>query len=329
MKKEILVTGGAGYIGSHMCKLLSRQGYHPVVLDNLSRGHRRAVKWGAYYHGSCEDKGLLNKIFVSHNISAVMHFAAFAYVGESVAEPGMYYQNNVAASISLLQSMVENNISDFIFSSTCAVYGEPEESPIPETHPKNPVNPYGWSKYMVERILQDFSSGYGLRYISLRYFNASGADPEGEIGEDHTPETHLIPLTLQTALGQRNEVEIYGGDYDTKDGTCVRDYIHIDDLAQAHLLAMEKLKDDGFNMTYNLGNGDGYSVKEIIDLAREITGRSIAARVVNRRMGDPPALVGSGEKAKRELGWKPRYPDLRDIIETAWNWHRNNPDGYQ
>ncbi|MFC1815075.1 UDP-glucose 4-epimerase GalE [Thermodesulfobacteriota bacterium] len=328
MTTKILVTGGAGYIGSHMCKYLFGQGYQPVILDNLSRGHRQAVKWGEFYKGSIADRSLLDKVFASHDIAAVMHFSAFAYVGESMNEPGKYYSNNVAATVWLLQAMVANGVYDFIFSSSCAVYGEPNEIPIPENHPKNPVNPYGRSKLMVEQILEDFSSAYGLRYISLRYFNAAGADPEGEIGEDHRPETHLIPLTLQTALGQRKAIEIFGDDYETRDGTCIRDYIHIDDLAQAHLLALERLSSGESGAIYNLGNAEGYSVNAVIDLARAITSRSIPAKVVGRRPGDPAVLVGSSEKAIQELGWNPRYMDLRDIIATAWNWHRKQPNGY-
>lgn len=257
-----------------------------------------------------------------------MHFAAFAYVGESVENPLMYYKNNVSETISILQQMTESNIPHSIFSSTCAVYGEPNETPIPENHPKNPINPYGRSKLMVEQILDDFHHAYGLESVSLRYFNAAGADPEGELGEDHSPESHLIPLTLQVALQQRNAIHIFGDDYPTKDGTCIRDYIHIEDLAQAHLLALERLLDGKPGGTFNLGNGEGYSVKEVIDAARKVTGKSIPVKISARRPGVPAVLVGSSRKAFSELGWQPNYPDLHTIMETAWRWHRDHPDGY-
>jgi UDP-glucose-4-epimerase GalE len=327
---KILVTGGAGYIGSHMCKYLYRHGYEPVVLDNLSRGHRQAVKWGDFYQGNIDDRALLDKIFLSHDISAVMHFAGFINVGESVVNPNIYYVNNVSATITLLEAMIAYRIDKFVFSSSCAVYGEPNEIPIPENHPTDPVNPYGWSKLMVEKILKDFSAAYGLSYIALRYFNAAGADPEGEIGEDHRPETHLIPLVLQTALGRRERLEIYGDDYKTSDGTCIRDFIHINDLAQAHLLAFERLSNNKIiGEAYNLGNGSGYSVKAVIDLAGEITGRPIPATIVDRRPGDPGMLVGTSEQAIKKLGWKPSYADLKVIIETACHWYCGHPNGYE
>ncbi|MFC1858030.1 UDP-glucose 4-epimerase GalE [Thermodesulfobacteriota bacterium] len=321
-KKNILVVGGAGYIGSHMCKYLAKHDYQPIVLDNLVRGHREAVKWGSLIEGSIADSDLLREIFAQYQISAVMHFAAFAYVGESVESPALYYQNNVANTINLLEAMLENDVLNFIFSSSCAVYGEPQEIPIPEEHPLNPINPYGRGKLMVEKILEDFRAAYGLKYIALRYFNAAGADPEGELGEDHRPETHLIPLVLQTALGQRKVIHVFGDDYPTKDGTCIRDYIHIVDLAQAHLIAMERLFADLPGRIYNLGNGDGYSVKEVIQVARKITGKPIPAEVVGRRPGDPAVLVGSSERARKELGWKPQFRELEAIIETAWEWHQ-------
>jgi len=328
MIKNILVVGGAGYIGSHMCKYLNRRGYHPIVLDNLVCGHRQAVKWGTFFEGSMGDSDLLRKIFSDFEIVAVMHFAAFCYVGESVTEPAKYYQNNVANTISLLEVMVKEKVSNFIFSSSCATYGEPLGIPIEETHPLRPISPYGRTKLMVEQILKDFAVGYGLKSVSLRYFNAAGADPEGELGEDHDPETHLIPLVLQTALGQRPSIHIFGDDYPTKDGTCIRDYIHIEDLAQAHLLALERLLNGLPGGEYNLGNGDGYSVKEVIEIARNVTGRPITAKVGQRRPGDPAILIGSSEKASRELGWRPQFPELEAIIETAWNWHKANPYGY-
>ena len=326
---NILIVGGAGYIGSHMCKYLSQNGYTPIVLDNLVCGHRESVKWGPFIEGSMDDKTLLNHIFKEYEIAAVMHFAAFCYVGESVDNPAKYYRNNVAATLTLLEAMIENDILNFIFSSTCATYGEPIEIPIKENHPQSPINPYGRSKLMVEQIIDDFGNAYGLKSASLRYFNAAGADPDGELGEDHRPETHLIPLVLQTALNKREEIEIFGNDYPTSDGTCIRDYIHINDLAQSHLLALERLLNGLSGGQYNLGNGDGYSVKQVIDVARQVTKKKIPSKVVKRRPGDPAVLIGSSEKANKELGWKPQFTDLHTIIETAWNWHKNNPHGYK
>ncbi len=326
--KNILVVGGAGYIGSHMCKYLSMHGFQPIVLDNLVLGHSQAVRWGPLFNGSMSDSDLLHKIFSQHPIAAVMHFAAFCYVGESVTEPARYYQNNVANTVSLLQAMVENKISNFIFSSSCAVYGEPAQVPIQEDHPLKPINPYGRTKLMVEQILEDFREAYGVESVCLRYFNAAGADPDGELGEDHDPETHLIPLVLQVALGKRSHIDIFGEDYPTKDGTCVRDYIHILDLAQAHLLALERLLNGLPGGAYNLGNGEGYSVQEVIEIARKVTGGPITANVVEKRIGDPAVLVGSSNKAIRELNWRPQFHDLEAIVETAWNWHKANPDGY-
>lgn len=326
--KNILVVGGAGYIGSYMCKYLAKNGYHPIVLDNLVYGHRQAVKWGPFIAGSMADAKLLDRIFAEYPIAAVMHFAAFCYVGESVEDPGKYYRNNVAATLTLLEEMLDKKISNFIFSSSCAVYGEPVEIPITEQHPYNPINPYGRSKLMVEKILEDFRAAYGLEYVALRYFNAAGADPEGEIGEEHDPETHLIPLVLKTALGQRETINIFGNDYATKDGTCIRDYIHIDDLAQAHLLALDRLLNGLPGGQYNLGNGNGYSVKEVIEVARDITSKQIPAKIVERRPGDPAVLIGSSAKAFKELGWKPQFADLNDIVETAWQWHKTHPNGF-
>lgn len=271
--KNILIVGGAGYIGSYMCKYLANNGYNPIVLDNLVYGHREAVRWGPFVEGSMADSKLLKQIFSKYQIVAVMHFAAFCYVGESVTAPAKYYRNNVADTINLLEVMVEKNVSNFIFSSSCATYGEPVEIPITEEHPQNPINPYGRTKLMVEQILDDFKSAYGLESVSLRYFNAAGADPDGELGEDHRPETHLIPLVLQTALGQRKAINIFGDNYPTKDGTCIRDYIHIVDLAEAHFLALKRLMNGLPGGKYNLGNGDGYSVGEVIETARKITGK--------------------------------------------------------
>jgi len=325
---NILVVGGAGYIGSHMCKRLAKHGYLPIVLDNLSSGHEKTVKWGPFFEGSISDRNILKRVFSEHRIDAVMHYAAYCYVGESVTDPSIYYQNNLADTICLLSEMVEAEVKNFVFSSSCAVYGEPEEIPITEDHPRNPVNPYGRTKYMVEQILDDFRYAYGLESTSLRYFNAAGADPEGELGEDHNPETHLIPLTIQVALGKREEIRIYGNDYPTPDGTCIRDFIHVEDLAESHLQALERLLNGEGGGKYNLGNGEGYSVREVIDITRRITGKPIKDRVVNRRAGDPAVLVGSSDKAKIELGWKPRFPDLESIVETAWNWHQKHPKGY-
>lgn len=326
--ENILVVGGAGYIGSYMCKYLSAKKYCPIVLDNLSCGRQQAVKWGPFFEGNLDDNNLLEHIFSEYHISAVMHFAAFASVGESVTDPGKYYRNNVAATVVLLEAMIRHKINNFIFSSTCATYGMPNEIPITEEAVQSPINPYGRSKLMVEEILNDFRGAYGLESVCLRYFNAAGADPDTEVGEDHKPETHLIPLVFQTALGQREKIEIFGNDYPTRDGTCIRDYIHIVDLAQAHLLALEKLFNDKIGGNYNLGNGEGYSVKEVIELAREITGRSIPEVISERRAGDPAILVGSSEKAKDILGWKPKYTDLLTILETAWKWHKRFPNGY-
>jgi UDP-glucose-4-epimerase GalE len=326
---NVLVIGGAGYIGSYMCKYLAKNGYRPIALDNLVCGQREAVRWGPLFEGSMADSQMLNSIFLEYKIAAVMHFAAFCYVGESVTVPAKYYRNNVAATIALLEMVLQKNVSKFIFSSSCATYGEPVEIPITEQHPQNPINPYGRSKLMVEQILDDFARAYELQYVSLRYFNAAGADPDGELGEDHRPETHLIPLVLQTALGQREALNIFGDDYPTRDGTCIRDYIHIDDLAQAHLLALERLLKDRSGGQYNLGNGDGYSVKEVIEMARKITGKAISAKITERRTGDPATLIGSSEKAIKELGWKPRFPELDTIIESAWEWQKKHPKGYR
>ena len=328
MSTHILVVGGAGYIGSHMCKRLAREGYTPVVLDNLGRGHREAVKWGSFEQGDAGDAAVLEKVFAAYPIAAVMHFAAFAYVGESVTHPARYYRNNMAEALGLLEAMVRFKVSRFIFSSTCAIYGEPEAIPIPESHPQQPINPYGWTKRVVEQMLADFRRAYGLESISLRYFNAAGADPDGEIGEDHDPETHLIPLVLRTALGRRKEIAVFGDDYPTPDGTCIRDYVHVNDLAAAHLTALERLFEGKPGGSYNLGNGTGYSVREVIDTARSVTGREIPERIVPRRPGDPSRLIGSSDLARHELGWRPDFPDLSSIIETAWRWHVAHPRGY-
>ena len=319
---NILVTGGAGYIGSHCCKALSQKGFHPITIDSLVYGHKRFVRWGEFFKGDAGNPAHLKKCFSRHKIDAVMHFAAYAYVGESVENPLKYYENNVSNTIQLLHTIMENDVNTVVFSSTCATYGDPEKIPIDEDHPLNPINPYGKTKRMIEEILADCHAAYGLKYMSLRYFNAAGADPDAEVGEDHDPETHLIPLVLDVAANKRQAIKVFGTDYKTPDGTCIRDYIHVADLAQAHLLALEKLIDGGDSNVYNLGNGQGFSVLEVIEHAKKITGKEIAVENADRRPGDPPVLIASNEKAVKELGWKPRYADLDDIIGTAWRWHQ-------
>lgn len=321
--KNILVTGGAGYIGSHACKALAQAGYNPVTFDNLVYGHAWAAKWGPLEEGDISDRPALDRVIQTYRPEAVMHFAAYTYVGESVENPAKYYRNNVAGSLSLLEAARDHGIKRFIFSSTCATYGVPQEIPIRENHVQAPINPYGASKLMIERMLQDFDVGYGMKSVILRYFNASGADPDGETGEDHDPETHLIPLVLDAAIGKRPAITIFGEDYDTPDGTCIRDYIHVTDLANAHVLALKRLEDGNDSAFYNLGNGAGYSVKEVIDTARRITGRPIPVQVGGRRAGDPARLIGDAEKATRELGWHQEMPQLEKIIETAWNWAKS------
>jgi UDP-glucose 4-epimerase len=323
-KATVLVTGGAGYIGSHAVKALKSSGYKVVILDNLVYGHREIaeeVLKSELIVGDTNDRELLDQLFASRRIDAVMHFAAYAYVGESVSQPDKYYRNNVVGTLTLLEAMNKAGLNKFVFSSTCASYGVPESVPIPEDHPQNPINPYGMSKLMVEQILADFDHAYDFRSVRFRYFNAAGADPSGELGEDHAPETHLIPLTLYAALGKRDAISIFGTDYPTPDGTCIRDYIHVSDLASAHVLGLEYLLNGGKTDKFNLGNGNGFSVKEVIETAREVTGRDIIAIECDRRPGDPPSLVGSGEKAKKILGWNPQYPDIKDIISHAWQWH--------
>lgn len=320
--KKILVVGGAGYIGSHTCKALYQKGYEVVVYDNLSYGHKEFVKWGDFVLGDLCDKDVLDKVFCEHKIDALMHFAAFAYVGESVQKPHKYYQNNVCATINLLEAMRKHGVKKIIFSSTCATYGQPKYTPIDELHPQNPINPYGRTKLMVEQILDDYSKAYDFRFVALRYFNAAGCDEDAQIGEKHNPETHLIPLALDAAIGKRQDVKIFGTDYDTKDGTAIRDYIHVSDLANAHILAFEYLCSGGMSDVFNLGNEQGFSVKEVIECAKKIT--KIDFEVVNapRRAGDPSVLVGSSEKIISKLGWKPRLNSLETIIQTAWNWHK-------
>jgi UDP-glucose 4-epimerase len=317
----VLVTGGAGYVGSHVAKLLRNSDVPCVLLDNLARGHRELARGFELVVGDVGDSRLVGEILAKYDVTAVMHFAAYAYVGESVLRPLEYYHNNVASTINLLNAMIAARVDALIFSSTCATYGVPESTPITENHPQRPVNPYGASKLMVERILQDFEAAYGLRSISFRYFNAAGADPTGELGEWHEPETHLIPLVLQTALGVREKVEVFGTDYPTADGTCVRDYVHVTDLARAHILGLERLRGGGGSDSFNLGNGSGFSVRSVIDAAARVTGRRIPWVGVGRRAGDPPTLVGSAAKARAVLGWSPQYIELENIIESAWKWH--------
>ena len=323
--KTILVTGGAGYIGSHVCKALAAAGYLPVTFDNLVFGHRWAVRWGPFVEGDILDRAALDRAFDQFKPMAVMHFAAFAYVGESVANPGKYYRNNVAGSLNLLEAMRDWNVRQLVFSSTCATYGIPHTSPISEDHPQQPVNPYGASKQMIERIMRDFGLAHGLRSIALRYFNAAGADPSAEIGEAHDPETHLVPLALDAAAGVRPDVTIFGDQYPTRDGTCIRDYIHVSDLAQAHLLAVQALEHGHAGTVYNLGNGRGFSVKEVVDTARAITGQAIAVRIGPARAGDPASLVGDSARIRKELGWHPDFPELAAIVESAWRWHQRAP----
>ncbi len=320
--KNILVIGGAGYIGSHTVRMLAAKGYNPVVLDNLSKGHKEAVQGYPFELADLGDKARLAETFKKYNIEAVMHFAAFAEVGESVKEPSKYYHNNVAKVLDLLDAMVENNIHYFVFSSTAATFGEPVKPTINEQHPQLPINPYGNTKLMVEKMLADFDVAYGLKATALRYFNASGADDSGEIGESHNPESHLIPIVLQAAAGKRPSIKMFGNDYPTPDGTCVRDYIHVNDLARAHILALEKMAKDNVSERFNLGSGSGFSVKELVDEARKITGINFKAEVAPRRPGDPAVLVADSTKAQQVLGWKPEY-NLTRIIETAWNWEQH------
>ena len=324
----ILVTGGAGYIGSHVVKELLRQGHQPIVYDNLQTGHRKAVKNTLLIEGDLADQKKLKEIFQSYYIKSVMHFAADCLVGESVENPLKYFNNNVKNSIQLLEIMNDFNIKKIVFSSSAAVYGEPKKIPIPENHPCNPTNPYGETKWIFEKALEAFYEEGKIAFISLRYFNAAGVDPKNELGEDHSPETHLIPLSLQAALFG-NSIPIFGTDYDTPDGTCIRDYIHVTDLAHAHILALERLETESKSGVYNLGNGNGYSVIEVIEAVKKVTGKKIVTIESPRRMGDPTRLVASSEKIRKELGWVPKYPDLEMIVETAWQWHRSHPKGYE
>ena len=324
-KPTILVTGGAGYIGSHAVLALEKAGYQVVILDSLIYGHEDLVKQtlqAKLVVGDITDRALLDQLFATYNFAAVMHFAAYIAVGESVTDPAKYYHNNVVGALTLLEAMLAASVKRFVFSSTCAIYGPPKTVPIPEDHAQNPISPYAVSKLMVEKILADFSQAYDLQSVCFRYFNAAGADPEGRLGEDHTPETHLIPLVLFAALARRESVSIFGTDYPTPDGTCIRDYIHVSDLAAAHVLGLEYLLQGGTTEVFNLGNGNGFSVRQVIEMAQQVTGKSIKAITCDRRPGDPPSLVGGSEKAQQILSWSPQYPNLEEIIAHAWQWHK-------
>ncbi|MFC1579216.1 UDP-glucose 4-epimerase GalE [Pseudomonadota bacterium] len=323
MGNNVLVTGGAGYIGSHACKALATAGHNPVAFDNLVYGHPWAVKWGPLVEGDLADREVLQKALRDHRIDAVMHFAAFAYVGESMEDPGKYFRNNVGNTINLLDAMVEEGVKHVVFSSTCATYGMPDAGAIAEDHPQRPVNPYGESKLFIERALHWYGSAHGLSSAALRYFNAAGADPDGELGEEHDPETHLIPLVIQAALGQRPEVQIFGTDYPTPDGSAVRDYIHVTDLAAAHVSAIDRLAEGGDSFAVNLGTGMGHSVKEVIAAVEEVSGRKVNASECPRRPGDPPALVAEPGLAAQLLNWTPRYSSLETIVTTALQWHES------
>lgn len=325
---NVLVTGGAGYIGSHTVKMLKGTGKNVVAYDNLSKGHRAAVKCDEFVKGDIFDDELLVNTIKKYNIDSVVHFAAYSLVGQSMENPALYYHNNVQGTLNLLDVMIRCNVKKLVFSSTAAVYGEPERVPITEEISKNPTNVYGRTKLIMENAMEDFSRAYGLKYTALRYFNACGADEEGTIGEDHSPETHLIPIVLQACLGIRDGIKIYGDDYPTEDGTCIRDYIHVNDLARAHILALEGLHEGHESSAYNLGVGNGFSVKEIIRAAEEVTGITINKEIIERRPGDPAILIASSNKIKRSLGWEPKYVDIKDIISTAWKWHRNHPNGF-
>ncbi len=326
----ILVCGGAGYIGSHTTYALKEKGKDVIVFDNLQKGHKEAVPSGVkLYEGDLREPRSLDKVFSENKIEAIIDFAADSLVGESVQDPLKYYDNNLYGTLCLLQKMKEYNVKYIVFSSTAATYGEPENVPILEKDKTEPTSPYGETKLSVEKMLKWVDNAHDIKYTALRYFNAAGAHISGEIGEDHTPETHLIPIILQVALGQREKIAIYGDDYPTEDGTCVRDYIHVTDLAQAHIAALERLQKGGDSAIYNLGNGKGFSVKEVIDIARKVTNHPILAEVTPRRAGDPAVLVASSEKAIKELGWKPQFNSLEKIIETAWKWHENHPNGYE
>ncbi|MCL2405455.1 MAG: UDP-glucose 4-epimerase GalE [Defluviitaleaceae bacterium] len=325
----ILVTGGAGYVGSHTVAALVERGVETIVVDNMVKGHKQAVWPGVkLYEGDLQDVPFMDKVFTENTVTAVIHFAAFSLVAESVENPAKYYDNNVAGTLQLLKSMNKHNVKSIIFSSTASTYGNPEVIPVTEEATESPINPYGESKLAVERMLKWFDGAYGIKHVILRYFNVAGAHESAKIGEDHEPETHLIPMILQTALGKRESFDLYGDDYPTPDGTCIRDYIHIMDLADAHILALQKLENEPTSALYNLSSGSGFSNKEILEAARRITGIDIPVRFAPRRAGDPPVLVASSDKIKRELGWNPTRTHIDNIIRTAWAWHSANPNGY-
>lgn len=328
MQMNVLVVGGAGYIGSHAVARLISEGHRVVVFDNLSRGHCQSVPQDTFVEGELTDSALVEKTLRDNDIDVVMHFAAFAEVGESVRKPAIYYQNNVVATLSLLEAMRRADVKKIVFSSTTATYGQPEKMPIAETTPQNPINPYGFTKLVIERALADYAHAYGFGYAALRYFNAAGAHPGGEIGEHHDPESHLIPIVLQVALGQRESITIFGDDYPTPDGTCIRDYIHVEDLADAHLRALERLQ-SGEGICVNLGTGKGVSVREIVDACREVTGHPIPVVMGERRPGDPAELVADATLAEKVLDWKAKYTDVREVVATAWRWHQSHPRGYE
>jgi len=324
----VLVTGGAGYIGSHCVRQLERDGQEVIVVDNLSKGHKDAVKKSKLYIGDIRDQDFIDNVFKSESIDSVIHFAADSLVGESMKVPLKYYRNNVYTSICLLEALVRHNVKYIVFSSTAATYGEPEKIPIEENDKTIPKNPYGETKLAIEKMLHWCDACNGIKYTVLRYFNASGADIDGDIGEDHSPESHLIPLVLKTAQGERDSMTVFGQDYETKDGTCVRDYIHVSDLADAHLLALKKLKETNNSKTFNLGTGQGFSVKEIIETSEKVVGHTINKNIGDRRSGDPAKLIASSTNAKSYLGWNPKYGNIIDLINTAWKWHENHPKGY-
>lgn len=324
----VLVTGGAGYIGSHTVAALLERNEQVVVIDNLQQGHSAAVLGGVLYKGDIRDTAFLDQVFAENDIDAIIHFAANSLVGESMQNPGKYYHNNVFGAINLLEKMKTSGVKKIVFSSTAAAYGEPDRVPILESDPTNPTNTYGETKLAMEKMMKWFDVAHGIKFVALRYFNAAGAHENGEIGEDHSPETHLVPLILQVPLGQRENIAIYGDDYPTPDGTCIRDYLHVSDLADAHILALDMLRKGGESNVYNLGSGKGFSVKEMIEVARKVTGHSIPAVVQPRRSGDPAVLIASSDKIKQQLGWNPSRDNLEAIIQTAWNWHQKHPEGY-
>lgn len=325
----ILVCGGAGYIGSHNVAALLDKGEEVIIVDNLATGHKEAIFGGKLYEGDLRDSDFLDKVFLENHIEAVIHFAAFSLVGESMENPFKYYNNNVYGTLNLLEAMNRHNVGKIVFSSTAATYGEPDNIPIEENNRTEPTNAYGETKLAVEKMLKWAERAYGIKHVVLRYFNVAGAHETGKIGEDHSPETHLIPIVLGVALGKREKIMVYGDDYNTKDGTCIRDYIHVMDLAEAHILALDKLRRENTSGIYNLGNGEGFSVKEVIEISRKVTGKEIPMEITSRRPGDPAVLIASSKKAMEELAWKPKHNSLEEIIASAWNWHKNNPNGFR